>query len=46
MEGGRVPLVLRPDGDGYYMYIGEAYVHGSMDGEPVSPELCFDIKIC
>ncbi|KAI7773164.1 HET domain-containing protein [Diaporthe eres] len=38
-EGGRVPLVLRPDGDGYYMYVGEAYVHGIMDGEAFRPEL-------
>ena len=45
-EGGRVPLVLRPDGDGYYMFIGEAYVHGIMDGEAFRPELCQDIKVC
>lgn len=45
-EGGKVPLVLRPDGDGYYMFIGEAYVHGIMDGEAFSPERCEDIKVC
>lgn len=45
-EGGRVPLVLRPDGDGYYMYIGEAYIHGVMDGEAFQPELLQDIKVC
>lgn len=45
-EGGKVPLVLRPDGDGYYMFVGEAYIHGIMDGEAFRPELCQDIKVC
>ncbi|KAF2423016.1 HET-domain-containing protein [Tothia fuscella] len=30
--GGRVPFVLRPCG-GYYQFVGDAYVHGMMDGE-------------
>ncbi|KAL1857044.1 hypothetical protein Daus18300_010492 [Diaporthe australafricana] len=46
VEGGKVPLVLRPDGDGYYMFVGEAYIHGIMDGEAFRPELCQDIKVC
>ncbi|KAK2611427.1 hypothetical protein N8I77_004766 [Diaporthe amygdali] len=45
-EGGKVPLVLRPDGDGYYMFVGEAYIHGIMDGEAFRPDLCQDIKVC
>jgi len=45
-EGGRVPLVVRPDGDGYYMFVGEAYVQGIMDGEAFIHEKCSEIKIC
>ncbi|KAK8113396.1 HET-domain-containing protein [Apiospora sp. TS-2023a] len=45
-EGGRVPLVLRPDGDGYNTFIGEAYVHGIMNGEAFKQSQCEDIKIC
>ncbi|KAK8065107.1 hypothetical protein PG997_011854 [Apiospora hydei] len=45
-EGGRVPLVVRPDGDGYYTFVGEAYVHGIMDGEAFEQDRCRDIKIC
>lgn len=33
-RGGRVPLVVREDGGtGYWQLVGEAYVHGIMDGE-------------
>lgn len=41
--GGRVPFVLRPCGDGngnetgYYQLVGDAYVHGLMDGEFIQP---------
>jgi len=45
-EGGRVPLVVRADGDGYFMYVGEAYVQGIMDGEAFFHEKCGEIKIC
>ncbi|KAK8100471.1 uracil phosphoribosyltransferase-domain-containing protein [Apiospora kogelbergensis] len=45
-EGGRVPLVLRPDGDGYNTFVGEAYVHGIMNGEAFKQSQCHDIKIC
>lgn len=31
--GSDVPFVLRLDGDGRYRLLGEAYVHGIMDGE-------------
>lgn len=44
--GGRVPLVVRSDGDGYNQFIGEAYIHGIMDGEAFEEEKCQDIKIC
>ncbi|KAH7323153.1 heterokaryon incompatibility protein-domain-containing protein [Stachybotrys elegans] len=45
-EGGRVPLVIRPDGDGYNMLIGEAYIQGIMDGEVFDRDKCHDVKIC
>ncbi|KAF3035186.1 hypothetical protein E8E11_004011 [Didymella keratinophila] len=34
LTGGRVPIVLRPK-DGYYNVVGDAYVHGIMDGEAI-----------
>jgi hypothetical protein len=33
LAGGRVPYVLRPKGNNEYELVGEAYVHGIMDGE-------------
>ncbi|KAK8856039.1 Heterokaryon incompatibility [Apiospora arundinis] len=45
-EGGRVPLVLRPDGDGYNTFVGEAYVEGIMNGEAFKQSQCQEIKIC
>ena len=33
LMGGETPFLLRPAGDNYYTYLGEAYVHGIMDGE-------------
>ncbi|KAH7410471.1 heterokaryon incompatibility protein-domain-containing protein [Phaeosphaeria sp. MPI-PUGE-AT-0046c] len=32
LTGGRVPIILRPEA-GYYTVVGDAYVHGIMDGE-------------
>jgi hypothetical protein len=44
--GGRMPFVLRPrgeqradDGTTRYEYVGQAYVHGIMDGEVIEEEL-------
>jgi hypothetical protein len=34
LSGCRVPMVLRPR-DGYYIVVGDAYVHGIMDGEAI-----------
>ncbi|KXX75413.1 Heterokaryon incompatibility protein 6, OR allele [Madurella mycetomatis] len=48
VKGGRVPVVLRPrnDGDQEYMeFIGEAYVHGIMDGELFDEGKCVEIRI-
>lgn len=33
--GGSVPFVLRDTGDGYFIFIGECYIHGIMDGEAI-----------
>ncbi|KAK3344252.1 heterokaryon incompatibility protein-domain-containing protein [Lasiosphaeria hispida] len=45
LKGGRVPLILRPRSDGAMEYIGEAYVHGIMDGEAFKEGLCEKIRI-
>ena len=38
LYGGRVPYVLRPCKNGYYVLVGECYVHGLMDGEAMDVE--------
>lgn len=47
-RGGRVPLVIRPlvGVDGCFSFVGEAYIHGIMDGEAFVEEECEDIRIC
>lgn len=45
-SGGRVPLIVRATDDGYYTFIGEAYIHGIMDGEAYDAEACRDVRIC
>jgi hypothetical protein len=62
LEGGRVPVVLRPSKRGggndngedhtdegglsqVTTFVGEAYVHGIMDGEAFRSYLCEDIRI-
>jgi hypothetical protein len=48
LGGGKVPYILRPkDGaeTGYYELIGDAYVHGIMDGEAWNPELLEEIVL-
>lgn len=38
--GGRTPYILRPtDSPGQYSFVGEAYVHGIMDGEAAAGKL-------
>jgi hypothetical protein len=34
LTGGRVPMILRPSGD-FFTVVGDAYVHGIMDGEAI-----------
>jgi hypothetical protein len=40
--GADVPFVLRPKGGGKYAIVGDAYVHGAMDGEFVGAGLEFE----
>jgi hypothetical protein len=35
LRGGNVPFILNQREDGYFEVVGEAYVHGIMDGEYV-----------
>ncbi|KAG8161307.1 hypothetical protein KVR01_009571 [Diaporthe batatas] len=46
-RGGRVLLVIRPlaDDQDCFSFVGEAYIHGIMDGEAFVEEECKDIKI-
>ncbi|KAK4863708.1 hypothetical protein LT330_002486 [Penicillium expansum] len=45
-RGGRVPLVVREDGGtGYWRLVGEAYVHGIMDGEAWEGDKCKEFQV-
>ncbi|KAI0503170.1 heterokaryon incompatibility protein-domain-containing protein [Xylaria bambusicola] len=44
LQGGRVPVVLRQDVDGYRL-VGEAYLHGAMYGEMMDAQKVVVIKI-
>ncbi|KAK4445121.1 heterokaryon incompatibility protein-domain-containing protein [Podospora aff. communis PSN243] len=37
LEGGKTPFVLRPRAEGGYQLVGDAYVHGVMYGEAMTP---------
>lgn len=43
IQGAVTPFILRPTGDGRYQLVGEAYVHGIMDGEALTPETKMDV---
>jgi hypothetical protein len=48
VKGGRQPLVLRRDGSGgqgRYRFVGEAYLHGLMDGERFEESKCVEMRI-
>jgi hypothetical protein len=48
LEGGPVPYILRPrvgEEAGCYELIGDAYVHGLMDGEGWKPDLLQEIVL-
>lgn len=41
LHGCRVPFILRPISSGRYEVVGDAYIHGRMDGEPFyDPDIC------
>ncbi|KAK6435373.1 hypothetical protein LTR95_008437 [Oleoguttula sp. CCFEE 5521] len=44
-KGGRVPLCLRPVDEVTFTLLGEAYVHGVVNGEAFDEELCEAIPI-
>ncbi|KIW03277.1 uncharacterized protein PV09_05493 [Verruconis gallopava] len=43
-SGGKVPLILRACGDGY-LFIGDCYVHGLMNGEKYDEKKCRALSI-
>ncbi|KAK0639054.1 heterokaryon incompatibility protein-domain-containing protein [Cercophora newfieldiana] len=45
LKGGRVPVILRPRHDGSMEFIGEAYVHGIMNGEAFEEDKCAEMRI-
>jgi hypothetical protein len=49
VKGGSQPLLLRRDADegveGVYRFVGEAYVHGAMDGERFEDAKCVEMRI-
>jgi hypothetical protein len=48
LEGGPVPYILRPKGETSvkeYELVGDAYVHGAMDGERWDPDLLQEIVL-
>jgi hypothetical protein len=45
LRGGMVPFILRKRGDGYWGFVGEAYVHGIMDGEFVREAKREDLRV-
>lgn len=44
-KGVRVPLVVRWNVAGYYTFIGEAYIHGIMNGEAWDESKCVNLEI-
>ncbi|KAF1835349.1 HET-domain-containing protein [Decorospora gaudefroyi] len=42
-KGGQLPLVVRRDGRGLWVLVGECYVHGIMYGEAWDERLCRDM---
>lgn len=46
LRGGKVPVLLRRDGDsGPYQFVGEAYVHGAMQGDMFDLHKCENLLI-
>jgi len=45
LRGARVPFIIKARDDGYFELVGEAYVHGIMDGESVLCAQKNDVKV-
>jgi hypothetical protein len=45
LRGGMVPFILRKRNDGYWGLVGEAYVHGIMNGETVRGANMEDLRV-
>ncbi|PMD47176.1 HET-domain-containing protein [Hyaloscypha variabilis F] len=45
LRGGNVPFILKSREDGYFELVGEAYVHGIMDGEFVRSAQKDDVRV-
>jgi hypothetical protein len=45
LRGAMVPFILRKRGDGYWGFVGEAYVHGIMDGGFVKGAKREDLRV-
>ncbi|KAL1881393.1 hypothetical protein VTK73DRAFT_4153 [Phialemonium thermophilum] len=45
LKGGRVPVVLRSLENGSFSLVGEAYIHGAMDGKMFKEDACVEVKI-
>ncbi|KAK4184766.1 heterokaryon incompatibility protein-domain-containing protein [Podospora australis] len=45
VKGGRVPLVFRQRKEGGWIFVGEAYAHGIMDGEGFEERRCGEMEV-
>ncbi|KAH8587069.1 hypothetical protein B0O99DRAFT_642690 [Bisporella sp. PMI_857] len=45
-QGGKLPLVIREAEDGKWQIVGDAYIHGIMNGEAFDGSKCSMIRIC
>ena len=45
LQGGHVPFVARPKGEGYWEFVGKCYVHGIMNGKVVKEAKRKDVQM-
>ncbi len=41
--GSEVPIILRDQGNGTFMMVGECYLHGIMDGEILTSGMPYEV---
>lgn len=46
LYGGEVPYIIRPRGDGTYMFVGSCFIHGLMDGQGCEMEGVKEEEFC